>query len=530
MPRVAALAVAAVFAVMAYFFLRGEPRVLEAVESPPSIEEEQPQEAIIDATEANLVRSEIQAESPVMELPTEEPHGLSLVGILPDGSEVTPDRVDGYRGAKPRLWLPGPEGIRVDPEDHESLFFNAAWRDEDGQLWSGEGWFDLSGVERIEIPMTPAALQLTGVVRQAGEPVAGADVHLSDQEARFATQTDEQGRFSLVLPRSEAECLLTVGYIHAHGLRMELDLSDGEDRYVELELPAGGLEVKVIPPQDVILPPEFTVTIVPKDPGEALSRWGARHAPVREGGIARFAALPAGDYRLTVGTDNFKRGLLSSLDVSPVAMGISIGVDLESVEVILPAATSVSIIAHAESSPNLVHGLVYFERLDTSFTGPWEGYWPTGDDAKGTNPQRMAPGKYRFIVNGFEHGHATFEAEVFAGQRHEFSVDLQPPFAQIDLHVEEELWLAMREIRVLDSEGRPIGKFNCHNGTRITFSFGNGEERVHDSAEPKLLTFHLPKAAEYTFYGVPKGYEKPIFLGTHYLNGTRSELTLQAQN
>ena len=95
-----------------------------------------------------------------------------------------------------------------------------------------------------------------------------------------------------------------------------MDLSDGKDRYVELELPPGSLTVRVIPPEGVEIPTQLAVGLHPVDPLEARSRDHLKFAPIRDGELAQFDSVPAGEYVLRVGEEIFQPFLLSKTEVT----------------------------------------------------------------------------------------------------------------------------------------------------------------------------------------------------------------------
>ncbi|MAW60953.1 MAG: hypothetical protein CMJ94_08970 [Planctomycetes bacterium] len=465
----------------------------------------------------------------------EDLNGVLLLGVLPSGEEVTPTRVDGYRGAQPRVWLPGPGGLRIVEEEADQLFFAVQWTDEKEQDWIGEGWFPVQGVERVVVPLQQAQLRLTGTVRRSGVPEAGSHIHASDGEARFATLTNARGEFRFLMPRA-ASVLVRAGYIHAPGAGERVDLSDGKDRYVELELPPGSLTVRVIPPEGVEIPTQLAVGLHPVDPLEARSRDHLKFAPIRDGELAQFDSVPAGEYVLRVGEEIFQPFLLKQLGCSPAELPVVITDEHQTLEVRLPRATTVTITAtDPRSGREGVIAFVSYERIDQPLRNPASRGFSTDGGRPNPEGKLIAPGEYRFHVGGNGFGFTSFEGTVVEGEENVFDVELSEAGLSIGAELGAGDWEQIDRVLYLDETGRQVGMFTANIGARTGFTFrdadGNESEPiVHDSSTPRPVQVHVPQAGEYRFLARLRSSRGYVDLGRHRIDGSISNLFLKLPN
>jgi hypothetical protein len=461
-------------------------------------------------------------ENRVEELPIDDEvevilEGILVLVVLPDGTVETPDRASGYRGAVPKTWVRGADGLRLDEDAVGSLFLHATWNDADGAVYSGSDWFELDGLTELRIPVEPAQVILTGVVRQAGVPVPGHAIHISDRLQRFAAQTDEQGRFRFDLPRAR-EVLVKVGYIHSPSFREEIDLRDGGEKHLEYDLPLGGLELEVVFPAGVEIPKNFAVALSPVGGRTILGRETRKLAPVREDSIARFEGIVPGEYHFYVGIPDFGRVDFASIGVSCYEGTVAIADSVQSLRIELPALTRVTLLVKEEGHPK--QGLSCFasyRRLDNGAVSLPGRELSTAIHLSQLG-EVMAPGHYLFHVGGNGYGWADVEFEVIEGQNNLIEVTLDQPSFTVSAAFEDSEYAQVAVVYYLDASGRCIGKFQANNGAKMRFSFTrNGgselEESVYDSAVPKLGSVHVPEQGVYTFVARLREGQRIVSLG-----------------
>lgn len=497
----------------------------------PSESQSVPIEIVAADIEPRQRHDGIRSEQVPTESEASVPTGILILGVLPDGTVVSPDQVSGYRGAVPKTWSRGPRELRINEEASGDFFLHASWGGPDGAAYTGSDWFSLDGVAELRIPMTPTALRLSGLVRKSGLAVAGHAIHVSGSLQRYSTLTDLDGRFQFDLPRAES-IIVKVGYMHCPSFRQVHDFSAGGEQYLEFELPLGELALEVVFPEGVQVPSSFAAALSPINELAGIDRKFRKLAPVREDSIARFEGLAPGEYHLYVGAPDFGQVDFVGLGISCYEGRVVIANETERLRIEMPALTRVALFVPEEGHPK--QGLSCFasyQRLDGGFAS-LPGRELTTTAWVTDKGEVMAPGRYLFHVGGNGNGWADVEFEVLEGQDNFVEVVLEQPGFTVSAELEAIDYAQIQTVYYFDQLRRCIGKFSANNGSKFSFKARDKdgslvEVMAHDSATPRPGAVHVPGPGVYTFVAVLRSSQGAVSLGEHAISESTEAIHLE---